>query len=333
MFNVAGPFLRDRPGIRRTGWPWEAPVGMFEKPNGKQQPWPRVTVVTPSYNQGEYIEETILSVLRQGYPQLEYIVVDGGSTDQTREILDRYRSEDLRIICEPDEGQSDAIAKGFEVATGEIFAWLCADDVYLPGALYWIAEQFRRFPNTDLICGETNLDQGTGWEDWMELRFVNSTPTHAKLLACGQCVRQPSCFWRRDAYRRCGGVDRALRFCVDYDLFLRLCRDGTARYVDHEVAWMRSHSLSKSSTLMDVMHVEQRALVERELGRTSVPVWRLNLIAYINRARCILRNHRESLPRRAQRVLRLACGYVFHAVRGDPLTWHPLDGYGGKRGP
>src|SRR5205823_3046168 len=119
----------------RVGWPWTF-QGLPSAARNAERPWPRISVVTPSFNQGRFIEETIRSVLLQAYPNLEYIIIDGGSTDNTVEIIKKYEPGITYWVSEKDRGQSHAINKGFARATGDIFAWLCSDDVYAPGALY-----------------------------------------------------------------------------------------------------------------------------------------------------------------------------------------------------
>jgi cellulose synthase/poly-beta-1,6-N-acetylglucosamine synthase-like glycosyltransferase len=137
-------------------WPWNSEVSRIppKLPSGK--PWPRISVVTVTYNQGAYLEETIRSVLMQGYPNLEYIVVDGGSTDNTQSVLQRYSHQLAACISEPDEGQSDALNKGMSRATGDILAWLNSDDQYLPNTLRAVAESFDQ-ADSDLVVGGTVL--------------------------------------------------------------------------------------------------------------------------------------------------------------------------------
>src|SRR5213592_2149932 len=137
FWGISVPCLVDLPAPPwgKSGWPWtvESPQLTDTRPDG--YPWPRISIVTPSYNQGQFIEETIRSVLLQGYPNLEYIVIDGGSTDESIAILRKYEKWIAHWVSERDKGQSEAINKGFAQATGEIFAWLNSDDVYERGAI------------------------------------------------------------------------------------------------------------------------------------------------------------------------------------------------------
>lgn len=333
--NAPLPYARDgllrslpAPPSGRSGWPWteETPPADERMADGCE--WPKISIVTPSFNQGRYIEETLRSVLLQNYPNLEYIVMDGGSTDGTREILERYSPWLSHWVSERDGGQSDAIARGFESATGEIIAWLCSDDLYLPGALRWVARAHAEQPAIGLICGETNLDQGEGWVEWSEFRYKSATPTHLRLVACGQTVRQPGAFWTMQAYRATPGVDRALQFCMDYDLFIKLCKVTRARYVEREIAWMRRHEEAKSSRLDHVWRAEALALVDRELSARPAPRWLLCALSYVHAMRYIARTPLYRPGEKLLRVGRLAGGYVYHLLRGEVFRWHPMHGYG-----
>src|SRR5688572_2633651 len=124
-----------------------------------QKKYPKISIITPSYNQGEYIEKTILSVLEQNYPNLEYIIIDGGSTDNSTEIIRKYADRITYWISEPDKGQSDAINKGLKLATGDIVNWLNSDDYYEPGALFKVAEAFNN-PEVNVFAGRSHLFTG-----------------------------------------------------------------------------------------------------------------------------------------------------------------------------
>ena len=150
------PTLADLPPPRegKKGWPWtvETPQAPESMPDGK--PWPRISIVTPSYNQGQFIEETIRSVLLQGYPDLEYIIMDGGSTDESVGVLKKYEPWITFWTREPDGGQTEAINKGFKRSTGEIVAWLNSDDLYTAGALHIASKAFAERPHAAVVYGD-----------------------------------------------------------------------------------------------------------------------------------------------------------------------------------
>jgi len=246
----------------KTGWPWaeESPQLSDTMPDGS--PWPRVSIVTPSYNQGQFIEETIRSVLLQGYPNLEYIIIDGGSTDGSVDIIRKYERGLAYWVSEPDRGQSHAINKGCQRATGEIMAWLNSDDRYWPGALARAARFFVSHPSIVFANGDVDYIDVDG-------RFVRRIHAirpnwflTANLGAHGW--PQQGCFWRRRAYEQVGGIDSSLRFCMDRDLFIRLTRLGpSARIPEPPLADFRIHDQTKSSTILDVHAEESAALIEK----------------------------------------------------------------------
>jgi glycosyltransferase involved in cell wall biosynthesis len=205
---------------------------------------PRISVVTPSYNQGEFIEETIRSVLDQGYPNLEYIIIDGGSKDESVDIIRRYEKHLAYWVSEKDKGAADAIAKGFARATGDIFAYLNSDDLYLPGSLETIADVMRD-PAIGVAFGNMYwMDAGgTTIGERRQTRF-----TRMGYLFGGSDLMQPATFWRKDLYFKCGGIDPSYRFTFDTDLFFRFALAG-ARFqrVNKFLASFRIHPQSKSS--------------------------------------------------------------------------------------
>src|SRR5258708_30795987 len=166
---------------------------------------PKITVVTPSYNQGEFLSETIESVLNQNYPHLEYFVVDGGSTDGSVELIRQYEARIAWWVSENDNGQSDALRKGFERATGQLLAWLNSDDVYFPNALNLIAHAYERDPNATLYVG--GLAVG-GYNNGPIRKCAVPPPPWGYLPRFGRFVTsQQSTFFDANAYRLVGGID------------------------------------------------------------------------------------------------------------------------------
>jgi glycosyltransferase involved in cell wall biosynthesis len=228
---------------------------------------PLVSIVTPSLNQGRYIEEAIESVLAQQYPRVEHIVVDGGSSDGTLAILERYGH--LRWVSEPDEGQAAAINKGFRMAVGEIFGWLNADDYYLPGAIAAAVAVFR-----DTGCG---LVHG-GWrqirDDGTQLGDVAPLPfDYGRQLERGNAVCQPGAFFTREAYWAVGGVDETYTYAMDYELWLKLGARFPVRHVDRIQAAYRYHEHSKSTARYRAFVPETLRASRRHGGKRLSPLY------------------------------------------------------------
>lgn len=202
---------------------------------------PKISIITPSYNQGQYIDETIKSVLDQDYPNIEYIVVDGGSNDKTVEILKSY-GKTINWISEKDNGQTDAIKKGFEMSTGELIAWLNSDDVYLPGAVSRAVDFLRNHPEVALVYGKSYYIDSQG-------KRVGEYPTgpfDPKLLPEFNFISQPSVFFRREAYISVGGLDADLHYSMDYDLWSRLSKEYVLEYIEDYLSLYRLHGESKT---------------------------------------------------------------------------------------
>ena len=205
--------------------------------------FPTVTIVTPSFNQAHYLEATIRSVLEQDYPQIEYIVVDGGSTDGSAEIIKRYADRLAWWVSEQDKGQTDAINKGFARATGDIFAWLNSDDVYEPGALAGAVSFLQKNPEVGLVYGDANFIDAEG----RVIGRFNAQQTSLKRLQRGGVyIPQQSAFWRADLWRKVGPLDPAFYFAMDYDLWVRLARVTDIRYTPQLWANFRLHGDAKT---------------------------------------------------------------------------------------
>lgn len=239
------------------------PVFWPYRSDGKEMPetlpdgsrWPVISVVTPSCNCGKYLEQTILSVLNQNYPAVEFILIDGGSTDQTGEILDRYRQELSYCISEKDRGQSHAINKGFSRATGEICTWLNADDMLAPGALYAMAFAFWQ-SGADVVAGVCEiLRDGAVVEEHLtsavpgKLDLEDLTDISNRWLK-GAYFYQPEVFFRRDLWERAGGaVSESLHYVMDYDMWLRFAAAGaTFAVTGAPIAMFRVHPEQKTYT-------------------------------------------------------------------------------------
>jgi glycosyltransferase involved in cell wall biosynthesis len=204
---------------------------------------PLVTVVTPSFNQAPFLEATMRSVLDQDYPNVEYIVVDGGSTDGSVEIIRRYADRLAYWVSERDRGQSDALNKGFARSHGEIMAWLCSDDLYVPGAIRRAVEVFGQHPRAAVVYGTGDYIDREG-------SFVRPLPARpfnrADTLRGHPWLAQPAAFWRRFAWNACGPLRHDYHYCMDMELWLSMAERFDFVYVPEKWALYRLHGDSKT---------------------------------------------------------------------------------------
>lgn len=227
----------------RSGWPWETRFARSQPTSFNPKGLPHITVVTPSFNQGDFLEETIRSVLLQEYPLLQYIVVDGGSTDQSHEILDKYREQISTIIREPDKGQSDAIIKGLDLADGEFFNWINSDDILMPGVLWELGENCPS--ETDLYTFSVSVF-GENVDSYV---MLNQNLNAKKILRADHySFSQPGLWFRTRLMRECGSIDRELNYGFDWDLLVRyLAANPRVHYSATVGAGFRLHDQSKTS--------------------------------------------------------------------------------------
>jgi glycosyltransferase involved in cell wall biosynthesis len=225
---------------------------------------PRITIVTPCFNSERFLEQTILSVLAQEYPNLEYMIIDGGSTDNTVEIIKRYDKQLSHWVSEKDGGMYDAIQKGFSRSTGEIMAWIGSDDMYHKDAFYTVAELFSNFKNIQWLLGAA-----TTFDEWG--RTVNATESRAFnrydfLLGDYQWLQQESCFWRRSLWEQAGArIDAQLRYAGDFELWIRFFRFEKLYVTNALLGGFRqrsSHQLSLEG--LDAYMREAEAIIRRE---------------------------------------------------------------------
>jgi len=239
------------PPASRTGWPWtEQAPGLPDAPPGGGS-WPKISIITPSRNQGRYIEETIRSVLLQGYPELEYIVIDGGSDDETVEVLRKYEPHLAYWVSEADRGQSHAINKGLARCTGEVFNWLNSDDLLLPGALAAVAAAWRRAPGR-IVAGGLHIRSEDGAEDYELASAKLTLPNFVRWRQGrdeGYVFNQPATFVPTAAVREAGGVREDLSLVMDHFLMIELLQRCEVTYVPEVLARFRLHDVSKSKSM------------------------------------------------------------------------------------
>jgi len=224
------------------------------------KPPPLVSIITPSLNQGRFIEAAIDSVLSQDYPRIEYIVIDGGSTDSTLEVLRRY-GDRVQWVSEPDRGQSHAINKGFRRARGDILAWLNSDDTYLPGAVRSAVEHMVEHPDCAMVYGDGYLIDEAGRTT---RRFPASEPFDLwKLVYVHDYILQQSAFFRRAAIEAVGDLDERLHWGMDWDLFIRIGKRFRVDYLPKALASLREYGTAKTFSggtrrLSELVEVMQR---------------------------------------------------------------------------
>ena len=236
---------------------------------------PRLSIVTPSFNQGEFLEETIKSVLDQEYENLEYIVIDGGSTDKSVSIIKKYGNRLAHWVSEPDEGQYHAINKGFARATGEIMAWLNSDDKYLPWTLSVVADIFSAFPEVEWLTSVHPL-QWNSHGQAVAVDFTGALSRHSFLQGNNfpvegsigrRWIQQESTFWRRSLWERAGGrLDQSLAMAADFELWARFYDHADLFGAQALLGGFRSHGVQRSVLHRD-RYMAEAEQVLRAKGR------------------------------------------------------------------
>jgi hypothetical protein len=226
--------------------------------------WPRISLVTPVYNSARYLEATIQSVLSQAYPNLEYIIIDGGSTDGTLEIIGKYESQLHAWGSEPDRGMYDAVNKGFVLGSGDIMGWINASDLLHVRSLFTVGSVFRAFPQVEWITGRpTTFNEDCTAASILNLRRWSR---YRFLAGDNRYIQQESTFWRRHLWERAGGLDISWGLPSDFALWVQFFRHAQLYAVDALIAGYRSHADSQSLQNLEKCHRIQQEIVENELA-------------------------------------------------------------------
>jgi glycosyltransferase involved in cell wall biosynthesis len=239
-----------------------ATTDLSETHTGLREPLPLVSIVTPSYNQGRFIRRTIESVLTQSYPKIEYVVIDGGSNDETVEILRTYDNR-FDWVSEPDRGQTDAINKGMARVKGEILAYLNSDDVLAPGAIERVVRFFQQCPDCDMVYGDADyIDE----EDRVTGHYKTADYSFNRLIEdCMVC--QPAAFWRRRIAEKVGPFDKQLNYAMDYDYWLRIAKTGgDIRFLPEKLACSRLYPETKTQSARSEIYREIFEICRRHVG-------------------------------------------------------------------
>lgn len=236
----------------------------------------KLSVITPSFNQGSFLEAAITSVLDQGYPRLEYIIIDGASTDGSVEIIKKYQEFLSCWVSEADTGQSAAINKGLQRASGDVWTWLCADDTYQPGSLDKIAGAFEQHSMAQVVYGNCNFTDSAG----RVTRIKKPGPYCRKKLLQNNYLYQPAVFVRSQALLRYGYLDEALHYGMDYEYWLRFASEDEFVYIDEDIANYRLHAGSKTIRQTRPM-MKEMARIKKRYGQGLRADWEyLNFLVW-----------------------------------------------------
>jgi glycosyltransferase involved in cell wall biosynthesis len=257
------------------------------------QNWPKISIVTPSFNQGIYLEDCIRSILDQEYPNLEYFIIDGESSDESVHIIREYESRLSGWVSEPDQGQSDAINKGLKWASGDLVAWLNADDYYLPGALQTIAQAYKQYPGAPFYFGDgLRVDEKKSQKKNF---FPDGSVSFDRpaLINGLNYILQPATFIRRLALEEAGYLDINLHYSMDTDLWIRLSARGEPVPIQVVLAASREHGSTKTATGSFKRLEELRLVAEKHSGTPITPGY---LCYFLDTLERYTREHEADYP-------------------------------------
>ena len=253
----------------RTRWPWVDIRIPFHRLGGDGSLFSKVSIVTPSFNQGMYLEETIRSVLLQDYPNLEYIIIDGGSTDNSLEIIRKYEKWIAYWVSEKDGGQADAINKGFSLSSGEYLGWLNSDDILYPSAISRVVNVFHSEPRVDLIYGD--IDQGQSFNLEMLPLYGEQIEFSEMLRTLRVPIPQQGSLWRRSVIERCGNLDARWHVVLDREFYIRVAQSCQLHYLPRKLGFFRNHEQSKSISQGRLWLTELPEMYREFFERSDLP--------------------------------------------------------------
>jgi len=297
--------------LNKKGWPWteetsEMPVSL---PDG----WPKISIITPSFNQDRFIESTIRSVLLQRYPNIEYIIIDGGSSDQSVEIIKKYSKWITYWVSEPDRGQSDALNKGFDLATGDIFGWLNSDDYFAKDALRNIMKLRAENPESIAWVGACQIIDSDG--NPIRLR-IPKTGDIRKISNWGKDAwfSQPSCLFDARVFKETGMIDEKLDYVLDVDLWMRLSQRGTFASTDTVVSYPRKHLGMKTYKDMPSRQFEHM-LIDVRYGLRDSALKKFNLYKSQVLEETPYRELVKCFVLRSQKAIQILLKKLLHEIR------------------
>jgi len=223
--------------------------------------YPKISIVTPSYNQGKFLERTILSVLNQNYPNLEYIIINGGSTDGSVEIIKKYEKYLTYWVSEKDKGMYEAINKGLKIASGDILAYLNSDDLYLPNTIQTVVDYFQKHPEILLIYGDCTFIDAEG--DFLYTYHFPNFNWRKFVVLNWSSIPQPATFWRKEVHKKIGYFDPIFKMAGDFDFFARVGKSFRIKHVKKSLAQFRVHNESLTSTNRNIDRKEAYLIHQR----------------------------------------------------------------------
>jgi glycosyltransferase involved in cell wall biosynthesis len=273
-----------KPPCGKVGWPWTAQIGAALPIIPDAGSWPSITVITPSYNQARFIEETIRSVLLQGYPNLQYVVIDGGSADGSIEIIKKYSPWLAYWVSEPDRGQSHAINKGFARSHGEVVTWLNSDDVLQEHSLLTIGHYFVENPTCEFLAGLSEIRDVTGTEILWPVNDLPLSLTELLEYPLGRYLAQPSVFFTRSTLAAVGRLNEQLHYAMDLDFWLRIAEHHRIEILPQKLSWMRMHDNAKTFRENVRVYTEVESIINRYRSNVSTSKYR-SLVRAVRRSK------------------------------------------------